>query len=135
MLKGRYLNGQADLKASLFDGELIVHLDALEVNGKKVPDEFMTELRKQNIAKDAAKDKKFAEMLRKVESLEIKDGKIILKVRAKPAGSSTGTAKAPTPVEVVPSKNGQPKPEPLKDSTPAPKAAAEPTAKDAPPKS
>ena len=60
MFKGRYLNGKADLKASLFDGELIVHLDAIEVKGKPVPPEFMTEIRKQNIAKDAAKDKDVA---------------------------------------------------------------------------
>ena len=37
MVKGRYLNGEADLKASLFDGVLIVTLDAIEVNGKKLP--------------------------------------------------------------------------------------------------
>ena len=40
-------------------------------------------MRKQNLAKDVYKDPKNAEMIRKLESLEIKDGKIILKVRAK----------------------------------------------------
>jgi hypothetical protein len=124
MFKGRYLNGEADLKASLFDGELIVHLDEFEVNGKKPPPEFMTELRKQNVAKDAAKDKDSAEMLRKLESLEIKDGKIILKVRTKAAG--TGTSKTAAPVEVVPSGNGQPKTEPPKNGEPTPKATPEP---------
>ena len=49
----------------------------------------MTELRKQNLAKDAAKDQDFAAMLRKLESLEIKDGKIILKVRARPSGAAS----------------------------------------------
>jgi hypothetical protein len=127
MIKGRYLNGEADLKASLFDGELIVHLDAFEVNGKKPSDQVMTELRKQNIAKDVAKDKDLSAMLRKIESLEIKDGNIILKVRAKPAGAGTGTGtgKTATPVEVVPSGNGQPKTtEPSKNGEPKP--AAEP---------
>jgi hypothetical protein len=120
MFKGRYLNGEADLKASLFDGELIVHLDEFEVNGKKPPPEFMTELRKQNVAKDAAKDKDSAEMLRKLESLEIKDGKIILKVRTKAAG--TGTSKT----AAEPPKNGEPTPkavpEPAPAKTPVPKA-------------
>ncbi len=46
----------------------------------------MNEIRQQNLAKDAYKDPKNAEMLRKIESLEIKDGKIILKVRAKQRG-------------------------------------------------
>jgi hypothetical protein len=144
MVKGRYLNGEADLKASLFDGELIVHLDGFEVNGKKPPDEFMTELRKQNLAKDLAKDQKTAEMLRKLESLEIKDGKIILKVRTKPAGvylkvrtkpagADTSKGKGATPVEVVPSGNGQPKAtEPPKNGEPKPAAAPAPTTTTAP---
>ncbi len=37
MVKGRYLNGEADLKASLRDGVLIVTLDSIEVNGKSHP--------------------------------------------------------------------------------------------------
>ena len=43
MVRGRYLNGEADFKASLSDGVLIVTLESVEVNGKKVPDEFMKE--------------------------------------------------------------------------------------------
>ena len=39
MVRGRYLNGEADLKASLKDGVLIVTLDSLEVNGQKVPED------------------------------------------------------------------------------------------------
>ena len=58
MVRGRYLNGEADFKASLFDGVLIVTLEAIEVNGKKLPEEFMKELRKQNVAKDVYKDEK-----------------------------------------------------------------------------
>ena len=102
MFKGRYLNGEADLKASLKDGVLIVTLDSIEVNGKKPPDEIMNEMRKQNLAKDAYKDAKNAEMIRKLESLEVKDGKIILKVRAKTARSpAPRAAKKELPVEVV----------------------------------
>jgi hypothetical protein len=116
MLRGRYLNGEADLKASLSDGVLIVTLDSVEVNGQKVPDEVMKGIRQQNLAKDAYKDEKTAAMIRKIESLEIKDGKIILKVRARgtaPAGSAA--TKKEIPVEVVPPpKNGTPQGEPTK---------------------
>jgi hypothetical protein len=119
MVKGRYLNGEADLKASLFDGELIVHIDAIEVNGKKPPEQIMTDLRKQNIAKDFTKDARNAAMLRKLESLEIKDGNIILKVRAK-RSTEAAKAKTPTPVEAVPSGIGQPKTEPPKNGEPSP---------------
>jgi hypothetical protein len=89
MVRGRYLNGEADLKASLEGGVLIVTLDALEVNGKPVPEQIMKGIREQNWAKDVYKEKKNAEMIQKFESLEIKDGKIIIKVRAK-AGEQTG---------------------------------------------
>ena len=125
MVKGRYLNGEADLKASLKDGVLIVTLDSIEVNGKRVPDQVMEGIRKENLAKDAYKDEKSSEMMRKLESLEIKDGKIILKVRAKPGATSVEpTAKKAVPVEVVPSGAGQPKTEPSKNGEAKPKAAA-----------
>ena len=81
MFKGRYLNGEAELKASLRDGILVVTLQTLEVNGKQPPERFLSELRNQNLAKDAYDNPKNAEMLRRIESLEIKDGKIILKPR------------------------------------------------------
>jgi hypothetical protein len=130
MFKGRYLNGEAELKASLFDGELIVHIDAIEVNGKRPPEAVMTDVRKQNITKDIAKDPDNARMLRKLESLEIKDGKIIVKVRAKPGAAAPGpNGKAATPAEAVPSGAGQPKTEPSKNGEPKPKAAAEPAVK------
>ena len=92
MFKGRYLNGEADLKASLQDGVLIVTLDSIEVNGQSPPEQMMTTLRQQNLAKDAYKDPKAAELFRKLESLEIDDGKIILKVRAKAGGASISPA-------------------------------------------
>ncbi len=88
MFRGRYLNGEADLKASLEDGVLIVTLDSIEVNGKKASRGVDERMRQQNLAKDVYKNPKNAEMIRKLESLEVKDGKIILKVRAKPAEKS-----------------------------------------------
>lgn len=96
MLKGRYLNGEAELKASLSDGILVVTLETLEVNGKPAPERFLGELRKQNLAKDAYDNPKNAEMIRRFESLEIKDGKIILKprIRAK-TPSGVGEPQAP----------------------------------------
>jgi hypothetical protein len=118
MVRGRYLNGEADFKASLADGVLIVTIEALEINGQKLPDQFLTELRKQNLAKDAYKDEKTAEMIRKLESLEIKDGKIILKVRARDdAPKDSPATKKDVPVEVVaPPNNGVPKTEPKSET-------------------
>jgi hypothetical protein len=132
MFKGRYLNGEADLKASLKEGVLIVTLDAIEVNGKRPPDQMMNEMRQKNLAEDAYKDTKNAEMLRKVESLEVKDGKIILRVRAKGDASPGGpAAKKEIPIDVLaPPSSSQPKAEPAK--TEPSKAKTEPAPAEAP---
>ena len=41
----------------------------------------MNSLRTQNIVKDMYKDAKTAQEIRKLESIEIKDGKVIIKAR------------------------------------------------------
>jgi hypothetical protein len=116
ILKGRYLNGEADLKASLEGGVLIVTLDSLEVNGQRLSDQIMNELRKQNLAKDFYKEEKASRMIRKIESLQIKDGKITLKVRAKEGASpESPSAKKSIPVEVI-----APPPAEARKSEPAP---------------
>jgi hypothetical protein len=127
MLRGRYLNGEADLKASLNNGVLIVTLDSLEVNGKRPPPEFMTKLKEQNLAKDAYNNPKNAEMLRKVESLEIKDGKVIIRVRAKPAEATGKEAEKRLPSSVL-SPDSQKKDAAQPDQKSPSKPASEPAA-------
>jgi hypothetical protein len=80
-LKGRYLNGSTVLKASLENGLLDVHMMSIEVKGKKPPEEVMAQLRTENLAKDVQNKPETAANLRKLESLEIKDGKLTLKAR------------------------------------------------------
>jgi hypothetical protein len=101
MLRGRYLNGEAELKASLDNGVLIVTMDSLEVNGKRPPENFMQSLRQQNLAKNAYDNPKNAELLGRFESIQIKDGKIILKPRprARSTPASTSETKKATPAE------------------------------------
>lgn len=86
--KGRYFNGSMSLKASLENGVLIVQVDDAEVNGKPVPEDFMSGLRNQNLAKDAYKDPKAAEFLKKFERLTIEDDKIILTPAKKKADAA-----------------------------------------------
>ena len=103
MFRGRYLNGEADFKASLQDGVLIVTLDSFEVNGKKAPEEFMTDCASRTWPRMPTRTRSNAEMIRKLESLEVKDGKIILKVRAKRRRTSQirRPPRGKLPVEVV----------------------------------
>ena len=94
MFRGRYLNGEADFKASLIRWRPHRHARLDRGQRPNSPRRFHEGIRKQNLAKDVYKDEKNAEMIRKLESLEVKDGKIILKVRAK--------GDAPSPVRRPP---------------------------------
>jgi hypothetical protein len=82
-LKGRYLNGSAAFKVSLANGALIVSLQSLEAKGQSPPPQFMTQLQTVNFAQNATQDPKTQEMIGRLESIEVKDGKLTIKVRAK----------------------------------------------------
>lgn len=82
-LKGRYLNGLANLKVSLENGQLLVKLQDVEVKGKPLPETFMQELRKENLAKDATNDPETSKAIEKFDSIRVEDGKLILKNRVK----------------------------------------------------
>ena len=82
-LDDRYLNGAATLKVALTNGQLIVNLDALEVNGQPVSEKFMTSFRLQNLAQDAMSNPQNADAIRKFESIDIDGGKITIKSKAK----------------------------------------------------
>lgn len=82
-LKGRYLNGTATFKASLENGHLLVMLDTLEVNGKPLPAQFLSQLRKQNLAQDVQQDPKTAQAIQKFETIRIQDGSVIVKNKVK----------------------------------------------------
>lgn len=124
--KGRYFNGKATFRAALEAGRLVVFADALEVNGRPLPDQFMKGLSNENLAKDVAKDPKNAQVLEKLKTIEIKDGKII--VTAKPKDERSAKAPESPKAEDEPSKEATPAPK--AEATPAP--AEKPEVKDAP---
>jgi hypothetical protein len=99
LTRGRYLNGEGELKVSLQDGILIVTLESLLVNGKTLPAELMNRFRTQNLARDAYKDEKTAEEVRKFESIEIKDGKLIIKARARTKTTEGGKSEGSPEIE------------------------------------
>ena len=82
-LKGRFLNGVATFKASLENGQLQVMIDDLEVNGKSLPAQLRAKLKNQNLAQDAQRDPKTAEAIQKFESIQVKDGAVILRNKVK----------------------------------------------------
>lgn len=92
-LKGRYFNGKAAFLASLRDGQLVVTVDSAEVNGEPLSEQFLTGLRNANLAEDATKDPDNARLLNKLESLQIKDGKVTIKAKPKEGRSPAATKK------------------------------------------
>ena len=95
----RYFNGSVTFKASLENGVLIVMVDQAEVKGQPVPENVMAQLRKENLARDAYKNEENARVLRRIKSLQIKDGTIVIQSRAKAPAEKTNPA---APAETKP---------------------------------
>jgi hypothetical protein len=117
--KGRYFNGSATLHMELENGVLVANVIDAEANGSPIPEDVMTEFRKQNLAKEMYKDVKTAEALQRCESLVVESDRIVLRVRQKetksietppppgdPIESDTGTEQS----TATPGPNGEPKP-------------------------
>ena len=91
-LKGRYLNGTAAFKVNIDQGNLDVRIEQASVKDKPLPPVLANELRKKNLAEDARleDDPETAKVLNKIDRLEIRDGKIIIRSKA-------GTDPTPVP--------------------------------------
>jgi hypothetical protein len=93
LFQGRYLNGSATLRVSLKDRELDVRADEITVKGQPIPASFMDQLRNKNLAEDSLNDRDTREAVSKLDSIEIKDGKIIAKSHARPPEPATDDEK------------------------------------------
>jgi hypothetical protein len=118
-LKGRYLNGEATFRASLQNGQLVINAESAEINGQRIPDKYMAEFRKANLVEDAMDKPITARILRSLQSIEIKDGKVIITPMPKEVRVRRKKAKeAP--------KKEEPAEEPAKSATPAAPERGEP---------
>ena len=66
---------------ALENGVMTVTAREVRVNGKQLPDSIMGGLRQENLVKDVYKDPKNAEAIGKFESIQVQDGKVIIKAR------------------------------------------------------
>jgi len=89
-VKGRYLNGDVTFEVSLQDHRLVVTAQQIEVNGLQPSESFMAGFRNQNLAQNAMKDPKQAAAIAKFDSIEVKDGKLIIKAQAAPPAVTAG---------------------------------------------
>lgn len=97
---GRYFNGSADFEVELSNGRLSVYAVGASVKGNAVPDDFMQQVRNENFAADVNKEKEAQELFERIESIEVKDGTIIIIPFGAEASTETGIEDVPEVVEV-----------------------------------
>jgi hypothetical protein len=86
-LKGRFLNGTAEFEPKIQNGILSVDLRSVKARGQAVPEKFLEGFRQSMTVQPDAKDPN-AELIRNLESLEVKDDKIVLVPKSKPVAPS-----------------------------------------------
>ena len=82
--KGRYLNGMATFRVALTNGTPLLKIDNLEVKGKPLPAVILNEMKKQNFADGFKNDAQASNNLAKIDTLVVKDDKIIVRNKLKP---------------------------------------------------
>ncbi len=80
--KGRYLNGVGTFKVGVTNHVLSVRVESLEVKGKPLPPEFMSQLQGKNMADDYNENPTNAAAMSRFESIEVKDGKVTVKPKS-----------------------------------------------------
>ncbi len=113
---GRFLNASAAFDVSMENGILIVTLADAEVKGEKVPAQVLDAMRKENLAKSLYDDAETAKQFRRIESVVVEDGKVVLKVRKEETGEE--------PKADAGDAGTKPQTEPSADSPSEPEAAA-----------
>lgn len=113
-LKGRYFNGTAELRGSLKDGKLEVFIENASVKGEPLPDNVMTELRRENLTAEIMNDPEARKTLEKLESMEVRDGQVIIVPKA-----PSGEAAAPGETGTMDESTGESAEEPAETGTEA----------------
>lgn len=81
---GRYLNGKARISAGVVGDRLVAHLEDVKIGDKYVPDQIRERISRENLLKDAYDDPEARQYLTRLDSIEIGDGKLVLRPRSSP---------------------------------------------------
>ncbi|MDF1657128.1 MAG: hypothetical protein P1U58_05920 [Verrucomicrobiales bacterium] len=83
-IAGKFFNGEVTLRAQMQGGQPALFIDGLSIGGKPIPAQFMSELSKENILKEASSDPELKPYLDKIGDLRVESGKLIIA----PAGNA-----------------------------------------------
>jgi hypothetical protein len=78
MFKGRYLNGSATFNLSFRNGALSVTPQTIQVKGGPLPEIYLREIRKQNLAFAFTNDPAATAVLKGLEEIQVKEGKLVI---------------------------------------------------------
>lgn len=78
-LKGRYLNGLATFDVKVNQGDADIRIKDIVPKGKTLPPQVLQELRKHDLAEYLLRDAQAASALRQIDSVEVKDAKVIVR--------------------------------------------------------
>lgn len=77
-LAGRYLNCTATFDVYIRNGVVHVYITDGSLRGQPIPDEILSELKKENLMQDVQQDPDLQEALEQIESLEISGGTLTI---------------------------------------------------------
>lgn len=78
MFKGRYLNGSATFDLAFHNDMLFVTPQAILVKGKPVPEVYMQEIRKENLAVGLTNKPDAVAVLKGLRDIQVKEGKLVI---------------------------------------------------------
>jgi hypothetical protein len=78
MFRHRYINGSGTFNVFLTNGTLTVNAQTLSVKGTPIPEKYMQQVRLQNLAQSFNDDPKISVGLNKLQSIEVKDSKLVV---------------------------------------------------------
>ena len=99
---GRHFNADAEVEVALENGVLVIQIVDAKVKGEPLPEEFVTELSKQNLAKELYDDANTAKMLHRFESIEVVDDTIRMRLKPTEKADKEKPASAKTTEETSP---------------------------------
>jgi hypothetical protein len=78
VFKGRYLNGTGTFGLSMHAGKISLNTLSFVVRGKPVPELYMREIRKRNLAQEMNNEPRLAAALDSLKDIKVQDGKLIV---------------------------------------------------------
>ena len=76
--EGRYLNGTGEIAVEMKDDRLEVTIDRLEVGGMDIPEEFMNEIRKNNLVEALYEEPSLERFFKMVKAVKVEDGRLVI---------------------------------------------------------